>query len=1133
MPVAPSAAEQYLADLRAIRNTGSATPETSFYPAVEKLFNAAGQALTPPVLFSTQLRNQGAGMPDGGFFPQPGRSRRNPGPPLLQNPERGVVEIKGADQNLDALVEEVQTKRYLRQYGVVLLTNLREFRLLEHNPAGAPRLRERYVLANSADDLWYRTNGARHNQLLPDFLQRVMLYRVPLAEPKQVAWLLASYAREARARAEEHDLPSFQNVKLALEESLGIKFEGEKGEHFFRSTLVQTLFYGIFSAWVLWRHSPEGRGRDAWFNWKLSDDFLRVPILRKLFREVSDRAHLNTIQLTEILDLAGEALNRVRSTLFDVFQGAEAVAYFYEPFLEAFDPVLRKELGVWYTPREIVRYMVERVDHLLRTELNQPLGLASPVVRILDPCCGTGAYLTAVLDRIHRTLHEAAGDDTALVPAELRKAALERVFGFEIMPAPFVIAHMEVARLLEDAGAPLHGRQRAGVYLTNALTGWEPEVHPQSVLSEEFRREREDSEHIKQQGTILVILGNPPYNGYAGIATIKEERGLTTAYRAPVAGLPAPQGQGLNDLYIRFFRIAERRIAGNPDDQGIVCFISNYSWLDGLSHTTMRHHYANTFSTIYVDNLHGDRKISEYAPDGRTSETAFAMPGSSAGIRLGTSVTTLVRTTSQSSGAAIRYRDFDAARAADRREAMLDSLNSGSPAYRSLMPDPELGLPFKPRVVGSGYFEWPRLPELFPVSFPGVKTSRDALVVDIDRERLETRLKQYLNVKLTDLEIANLIPCAMQPAARFNPSTTRKALLAHGPSPIDESSCDFRPWQVLRYAYRPFDVRWLYWEPRTKLLDEKRAEFVGQLISHTVWIEARQRESGESFCRGCIATGLADNFGNGLSSFFPAIVVESAGALLEAVEVRPNLTSGAESYLSQTGAKTDDLFFHALAVMHTPAYRRENAGALLSDWPRIPLPATAALLSGSAALGRRLAELLDAELELHLAGEWSFLGALKIPQYAELEKALEITAGWGSRGQGGTTMPGKGRLERRAWTGAEREKLATLEASQELTLEAAYALLGEECVDVSLNGEVFWAAVPLRVWEYTLGGYQVLKKWLSYREAALLGRPLRHEEAAYFSQVVRRITAILLMGPRLDASYRAILPEATGLGRQR
>ncbi len=1120
MPSAYTVAE-YLTDLRAIRSTGSATAETSFYPPLDRLLNAAGQKLKPTILFSTQLRNQGAGMPDGGFFPQPKRSRRNAEPPILQNPERGVVEIKPVDYNLETLTNEPQTLRYLKQYGLVLITNLREFRLLQLTPAGTVQILERYTLAATPAVLWDDplTRFTRHGDLLPDFLSRVMLYRAPLVQPKDVAWLLASYAREARARAEDHPLGSFRTVKLALQESLGIQFEGEKGEHFFRSTLVQTLFYGIFSAWILWRRVPENRAPGSRFDWRVSSFHLRVPVLRKLFTEVADPGALNSVQLQEILNLAGEALNRVQPAFFEIFREEEAVAYFYEPFLEAFDPELRKDLGVWYTPKEIVRYMVERVDHLLRTELNQPLGLASPAVRILDPCCGTGAFLTTVLNRIHRTLLENAGDDTALVPDTLRTIALTRVFGFEIMPAPFVIAHLQLASLLENAGAPLTDDHRAGVYLTNALTGWVPEKHPQSEIFEEFKREREDSEQIKQQGPILVILGNPPYNGYAGIAKIEEERDLTNEYRTPVEGLPAPQGQGLNDLYIRFFRIAERRIVENADGKGIVCFISNNAWLDGLSHTTMRHRYLNAFQHIFIDNLNGDKyRTGKTTPEGLPDPSAFSTPQNREGIQLGTAITTLVRNrrVAQSTGA-LDLRDLWGTGKLKQLDS--ESRHENEPAYNPFIPADALGDIFAPRSHSTAYITWPRLPELFPVSLPGIKTSRDSLVVDIDIDRLATRMERYFGTETTDTEIAIAVAGAMERSARFDPVSTRRTLQEKG----------FRPWQILRYAYRPFDVRWLYWEPETKLLDEKRSEYVNQMIGATIWIEARQRETGNIFSRGSVTQSVADNFGNGLSNFFPAIVIESAGTLLSQIDCRPNVSTPAESYLSSIVAPPADLFFHALATMHTPRYRTENAGALLGDWPRIPLPATSDLLAHSAALGRRLAELLDAESSVRLTADWSFLAALKIPKNSPLESALKLTAGWGYRGQGSTVMPGQGLSPERSWSAVEQEKLAALAAAQSLSLEDALALLGESCVNVYLNAESFWPAIPIKVWNYTLGGYQVLKKWLSYREFPLLGRPLHSEEAAYFAQVVRRIAAILLLGPALDASYRAIVPTATGL----
>lgn len=1116
---------EYITDLRAIRSTGSATAETSFYPPVDRLLNGAGQALKPPVLFSSQLRNSGAGMPDGGFFPQYNRQRRNTEPQPLTNPERGVVEIKPVDYSLDALTNEPQTIRYLRQYGLVLITNLREFRLLKLSTTGVPQILEYYILADSAASLWSEPIGSfeRHAELLPDFLRRVMLYRAPLTQPKDVAWLLASYAREARARSEDHPLASFEAVKKALQESLGIQFEGEKGEHFFRSTLVQTLFYGIFSAWVLWHRSPEGRAPSARFDWRVSAHYLRVPVLRKLFGEVADPGALNSLQLQEILNLAGEALNRVDDSFFETFRDDVAVAYFYEPFLEAFDPVLRRELGVWYTPKEIVHYMVERVDFLLRTELHQPLGLASPSVRILDPCCGTGAYLTAVLNRIHRTLMEEAGDDNALVPNDLRTAALTRVFGFEIMPAPFVIAHLQIASLLENAGAPLVDSSRAGVFLTNALTGWVPERHPQSSIFEEFRREREDSENIKQHDTILVILGNPPYNGYAGIAKIEEERDLTTAYRTPIPGIPAPQGQGLNDLYVLFFRIAERRVvgdvhvAGNHDGCGIVSFISNNAWLDGLSHPSMRHKYLTTFNSVFIDNLNGDRfRTGKTTPDGKPDPSAFSTPQNPEGIQLGTAITTLVRSSRASTGSTIEIRDLWGTGKLAQLES--ESRHETEPLYQRFSPVSGLGLIFAERAHSANYTSWPRLTELFPYSFPGIKTSRDPLVIDIDRHRLEERMGKYLGRSESDEKIAAIAPSSMDRSARFDPVSTRRTLQERG----------FRSWQIVRYVYRPFDLRWLYWEPETKLLDEKRDTYMAQLVGNTTWLEARQRESGDTFSRGTVANGLADNFGNGLSSFFPERVVSTAGSLLSDVEIHDNLSVAAERYLAPKNGSGSDLFFHALAIMHTPAYRAENAGALLGDWPRIPLPSTGEELARSATLGRFVSRLLDAESSLNMAAEWSFLGRLSLPSEHDIETILVVNADWG-RLQGSKVMPGNGRIVTRDWTDAELGKINALAATQSITVDDALALLGEQCVDVYLNGAACWAAVPINVWVYTLSGYQVLKKWLSYRESRLLSRSLRPEETQYFAQVVRRIAALLLHGVALDANYLSLIRTATGL----
>ena len=231
------------------------------------------------------------------------------------------------------------------------------------------------------------------------------------------------------------------------------------------------------------------------------------------------------------------------------------------------------------------------------------------------------------------------------------------MFGFEIMPAPFVVAHLQVGITMQDLGAPLSedGSERAGVYLTNALTGWEPRTQ-KPLPFPELEQERDQAERVKQSTPVLVILGNPPYNGYAGVA-VDEERELSEAYRS-VQQVRKPTGSGLNDLYVRFFRMAERRIA-EKTKRGVICFISNYSWLEGLSFTGMRERYLNAFDAIRIDNLNGDKyKTGKTAPDGSPDPSIFSIPDDPVGIQVGTAIATLVRKTEHVSTPTVGLRNL-------------------------------------------------------------------------------------------------------------------------------------------------------------------------------------------------------------------------------------------------------------------------------------------------------------------------------------------------------------------------------------------------------------------------------------------------------------------------------------------
>ena len=1024
------AVKAYLDAISRVSRVG--TPELSHYTALDNLFDAIGDQLKPRVRAVVHHSEAGGDQPDLGFFSAAAKE------PLSGSPDRGVVEVKGSEADLDHLIASEQVAKYWRTHKLVLVTNLRQFALVGENSSGTKTTLERCALAETDaqfEELLKHTTRAanRHGVSLGEYLARAMEHTAAISEPRDLARLLASYARDALQRVEravaEED--SLQPIRAALEQALGMRFEDERAEEFFRSTLVQTLFYGVFAAWVLWARA----GKSGRFRWKDTVDYLRAPVLRMLFHQLTDPGRLERLELVDVLDWTEAALERVdRDEFLKRFSQGEAVQYFYEPFLEAFDPALRKQLGVWYTPREVVRYMVARVDRALRDDLGIAKGLADERVYVLDPCCGTGAFLVETLRRIAET--EQAAGLGALAAASVREAAATRVFGFEIMPAPLVVAHLEVGLALEQLGAGLGDDERAGVFLTNALTGWEPHT-TKPLPFPELEQERKDADAVKQDQPILVVLGNPPYNGFPGIADVEEERNLTNAYRK-VSGreLPKSQGQGLNNLYVRFFRMAERRIA-EKTKQGVVCFISDFSWLDGLSHPGMRQRYLDVFDIVRIDNLNGDsRRTGKLTPDGDSDPSIFSTSDDPVGIQVGTAIATLVRKESHQSAEQVDWRELWGVGKLQELEESSES--EPSALYKPIAPMPGLGLPFAPVAVSDAWFDWPSLVDLFLKSFPGVKTSHDAVVVDVDRDQLKKRIAKYVEA--------------------------------------DDSS-------FIQYAYRPFDRRWLYWSGKSDLLDRPRAEYRPHVFGSNVWLSAAHHlrkgasEPQTIFARVMGSLHLIERGAN----MFPLYLRdEQFGELVDGVKRVANLSETARRYIESLGAQPEDLFHHVLATVHDPGYREANAGGLRMGWPRIPLPDSASELAESADHGRLLARLLDTESDVTELLDTSIAVPTKTDGTQMQPADFNVSASWGHFGQNRAVMPGSGKVVRR-----------------------------RDVVDVYLNDKTYWANIPREVWEYRLGGYQVLKKWLSYRESKVLGRALRVGEVSWFSEAARRIAGIV------------------------
>ena len=1128
--------EEFLNAVRGVHSTGGGTKETSFYTALNNLLDGVGNGLKPKVRCVMQLKNLGAGNPDGGLFTPDQFDRKTDKTKDLGKPSRGVIEVKAPAEPVDDTATTGQITKYWDRYKLVLVTNLRDWLLLGERNGQRVTL-ERFSLAANETAFWVlaqHTSKAQTElgEAFQDFLARVLQHNAPLADPKDLAFLLASYAREARHRVEhatETAAKQLEALQQSLESSLGVTFNANEGGHFFRSTLVQTLFYGVFSAWVLRREQAEPGQKLGPFDWKSAAHSLNVPMIAALFGQLSQPAKLKALNLTEVLDWATDALNRVdEAAFFKTFESTRSIQYFYEPFLAEFDPELRKSLGVWYTPEEIVRYQVARVDQVLQSELGLPDGLADPNVVVLDPCCGTGAYLVEVLRVIGQKL-KAQGAD-ALAAHQLKLAATTRLFGFELLPAPYVVAHLQLGLLLRQLGAPLTEDERAGIYLTNALTGWEPAKEPKSAVLPfpEFELERDAADHVKQTQKIIVILGNPPYDGFSGVA-LGEEKNLVAPYKEGLIKKWGIKKFNLDDLYVRFFRLAERRIA-EQGGRGVVCYISNSSYVREPSFVVMREHLTNNFDKVWIDNLNGDsRETGKTTPDGLPDPSVFSTPYNKAGIRKGTAVALLVKNAAlddKTPDSQVLYREWWGVK---KREDLLASLDEQQrdKQYNVAIPSTINRYSLRPGGVTNEYAQWPTISELaIKGDFNGPYDARDEALFDDSKKTLEDRFRKYFDATFDSSCLEQLHPGLANAKSDYDPVAVRKDL-------IHRSSFDsgkIRPIQV-----KPFDRKFFYGETVGKLCCRPSPDLLKQADDNFFLITRSHGVASPEgfpifFAKGIVERDALRGHARHVPYWLHSnkTTAPKATDMFDTADVPStcNLSIVSRKYLSNFGFPSPDtdrdaaelIWMHALAIGYSPAYLSDNADGIRENWPRIPLPASKEALLASAALGREVAALLDTEAAVPGVTSGTIRDELKpiavvsrVGGGALQAAEFALTAGWGSGGKDGKdgknaiTMPGKGKTEPRH---AE-------------TSEQAAGFGSAPTLDVYLNAKAYWKNIPQPVYDFTIGGYQVIKKWLSYREQRVLGRALTMAEIMEVTAMARRLAALVLLQPRLDENYRA------------
>lgn len=1141
------AAKSYARDVISLVGAGSTT-EATYYPAVRSLIAAGLSVEDLPfdvrINTSEQKSSGGVNLPDVALYDADG--------------EFLVVcgEVKLPSIELDQLAVSTENKdqigRYLAATRAVLISNVRAFALVTVSPAwkGEGPVPPKARRIEQIVELWPSESNVRQGKPIAvealdsfaELVETAVTRFAPIAEPESLARILARQARRAKADLPEKFTHAVQGLLDDFGKALGVTFVGAEGEEFFRSSLIQTAFYGLFAGWALWWQGDRSKA----FRWEDLADYLKIPFLGSLFYEFRHPSRIKELRLAKHLGIAAETLARVDEELFfkrfrmptlahDEESATTAIMHFYEPFLNAFDPALRKELGVWYTPTSIVRYQVGKIDRLLREELGCSRGFADERVIVLDPACGTGAYLLEALRYLAEQLENEGAGDT--LPARLLDAACRRFMGFEILTAPFVVAQLQLYLLLSKLNAAPDEKHRPAIFLTNALTGWEG-PDQLKLNFPELQEEHDAASDVKREAKIIVVLGNPPYNRFVGVP-LGEEADLVDHYKGITRKDGKQVGQTqlylrwgvrkhlLDELYIRFFRLAEVRI-GEKAEFGIVSFISNSSYLVGRSHPIMRESLLGNFDAIWLDNLHGNRIASERTPWGQSCETIFNTGEIGPGIKVGTCVSTLLKRNGTGKRTARVYtRDFWG-RAEKKRAALLASLDMGQwtdgklkdaaelpegpRSYAEFVPSEKNGWKFAP-TGKTGFEDWPAIDDLFPKWYQGVNPNRglEGSVIDTDRVALTDRMRDYFS-SLSFAELQKRYPSLCETYADYEPKETRDQLRKAG---------GFDAEKIRPYIQFPFDSRWIYYECKAKLLNRPRPE-LGEHLTKNEFLVGTPQPRRPSESRPIILSALFDLHLHDWGSVgFPAELTPEPGIgglfapKPEDLVRRANLSEGMWTALCSvwklngglSGKEAKQfiraLFRYCTAIAHAPQYESDHKDSLAQDWPHIPIIKDKAEFYAIVELGDKLTQLLDP-----LADVASIIKT----SIGKDTKTLSLV-----RRSGGGTVKQSDLMVEYSYYGAATGRWDVRPVIEPDTMRNEW---GEVTGDLYLNEEVFLSHVPEEVWRYELGGYPVLKKWLGYRQAKRRkDSPLSLQEMDELRGIVHRIACLLTLRPLLDSAY--------------
>lgn len=772
----------------------------------------------------------------------------------------------------------------------------------------------------------------------------------------------------------------------------------------------------------------------------------------------------------------------------------DPVIHFYEPFLSAYDKELKNKRGVFFTPRPVVSYIVRSIHELLQTEFKLEDGLAAtdswgevaerieglkvpagvkstdPFICILDVATGTGTFLfeciniieNTMKDRWCRELKKKDWNDQAVVERwqkYVQNHLLQRLYGYELMMAPYAIAHLKLSLKLGQTGYQLKEGDSLNIYLTNTLEPPSDDGQQQLAgLSPPLAHEARAVNTIKRHQPFTVVIGNPPYSGMSANMSDECQR-LIDAYRL-VDGQPLNERKlWLQDDYVKFMRLAQ--VIVERATIGVFGYITNHGYLDNPTFRGMRQSFLSTFRRLWLVDLHGNTNKKERDPNGSEDKNVFD-------IRQGVAICLALCYPAK---AEIRHHDLWGSR--ESKYEWLQSHTVATTIFSTLKPESPFYF-FEPQDTSrrEEYEAYPRITEAMPCFGLGFQTSRDSLIIAFDRKTLEERIERFIDLKRSDSDVRKEF-FQDKKVASYAPGDTRQWSLAVARRSLSEDAA----WKtsIHRCLYRPFDWRQILYDKR--MVDWPRPEVMGHMLIENPGnlCLLANRQSKEDFAVLCANTLTERKIAAvyDASSSFPLylrpVASGESGTLKLQVARTVNFAPCFLKAISQTlnvqqidgdgmpiGLSPEAIFQYIYALFHSQNYRVRYAEFLKVDFPRVPLTSSVELFRSLAVLGEQL-------VALHL---------MESPQLKNFHPTY--------------IGPVNAEVKKISWS--------------------------QDTVWIDNTHACGFKNVSHEVWNFHVGGYQVCDKWLKDRKSGRLSQ----QDIEHYQKIVMVIGQTIRLMHEID-----------------